>query len=178
MTRRLTPRLIMVGRWSCHQGTGFGILRLWTRQRVGTMPFALGSCIAKAKVMSQSVSLRMLFAGGERRLILRQLRESLHDWPKIMGLRSFLATNMRAKWVAAAFQDAGMEYRAAPLPKSQLYLEGLPHFMRGLVSIPDQPQLIREFRLLERRRGAARIRLITGKLARTITPTCFLAHFI
>jgi hypothetical protein len=44
-----------------------------------------------------------------------------------------------------------MEYRASPLPKSQLYLEGLPHFMRGLVSLPDQPQLIRELRLLERR---------------------------
>jgi hypothetical protein len=44
-----------------------------------------------------------------------------------------------------------MGYQASTLPKSQLYLEGLPHFMRGLVSIPEQPVLIRELRLLERR---------------------------
>jgi hypothetical protein len=32
-----------------------------------------------------------------------------------------------------------------------LHLEGLPLFSRGLVSIPDHPQLLRELRLLERR---------------------------
>jgi hypothetical protein len=40
-----------------------------------------------------------------------------------------------------------------PLPTPSMHEPqiGLPHFMRGLVSIPDQPQLIRELRLLERR---------------------------
>jgi hypothetical protein len=42
-------------------------------------------------------------------------------------------------------------YRRAEHPKSVLYLEGLPLFTRGQVSIPDHPALIRELRLLERR---------------------------
>jgi hypothetical protein len=55
------------------------------------------------------------------------------------------------EWVAQAFRDAGMTSRPSELSKSQLYLEGLQLFLRGLVSIPDCPQLIRELRLLERR---------------------------
>jgi hypothetical protein len=55
------------------------------------------------------------------------------------------------EWVAGAFRDARIEYRRAKLPKSGLYLEALPHFMRGAVSIPDLPPLTRELRLLERR---------------------------
>ena len=37
------------------------------------------------------------------------------------------------------------------MPKSQIYLETLPLWTRGLVSIPDHKLLIRELRLLERR---------------------------
>jgi hypothetical protein len=55
------------------------------------------------------------------------------------------------EWTAAAFRDAGISYRPADMPRSGLYLESLPHFMRGAVSIPDLPILIRELRLLERR---------------------------
>ena len=55
------------------------------------------------------------------------------------------------EWVAGAFRDAGIGYRRSKLPKSGLYLEALPHFMRGAVAIPDLPTLIRELRLLERR---------------------------
>lgn len=59
--------------------------------------------------------------------------------------------NYSGEWVAAAFRDAGCEYVRSELPKSALYLEGLPVFTQGAVSIPDQPQLVRELRLLERR---------------------------
>jgi len=55
------------------------------------------------------------------------------------------------EWVAKAFQSGGVTYRQAEHPKSVLYLEGLPTFARGLVSIPDYAPLIRELRLLERR---------------------------
>ena len=55
------------------------------------------------------------------------------------------------EWVAQAFRSAGVEYGRSELPKSGLYLEGLPAFTRGMVSIPDNPTLIRELRLLERR---------------------------
>jgi hypothetical protein len=34
--------------------------------------------------------------------------------------------------------------------KSQLYLEALPLFTRGLIAIPDLPPLLKELRLLER----------------------------
>jgi hypothetical protein len=53
------------------------------------------------------------------------------------------------EWVAQAFRDAGIPSRPSELPKSGLYLEGLPLFMRGLVSMPDIPKLVRELRLLE-----------------------------
>jgi hypothetical protein len=54
-------------------------------------------------------------------------------------------------WVGGAFRDAGVQYQASPKNRSELYLESLPLFTRGLVSIPDHKQLIRELRLLERR---------------------------
>jgi hypothetical protein len=53
----------------------------------------------------------------------------------------------RADWLAEFRSD-----RAALLdPESQLYLEMLPVFNRGAVSIPDHPTLLRELRGLERR---------------------------
>jgi hypothetical protein len=55
------------------------------------------------------------------------------------------------EWVSSAFKDAGLRYEAADRPKSQLYLESLPLWTRGLISIPDHQRLLRELRLLERR---------------------------
>ena len=83
-------------------------------------------------------------------ILAKSVAEEFAKLVKDYGIGSLTGDQYAGQWVAGAFQDAGMEYRASPLPKSQLYLEGLPHFMRGLVSIPDQPQLIRELRLLER----------------------------
>jgi hypothetical protein len=59
--------------------------------------------------------------------------------------------NYAGEWVASAFRDAGVAYRRAGQPKSQLYLEAVPHFMREAISFPDHHRLIRELRLLERR---------------------------
>jgi Phage Terminase len=55
-----------------------------------------------------------------------------------------------AEWVASAWQKFGITYVRSPLTKSEIYLECLPLFTRGLVRIPDHPTLIRELRLLER----------------------------
>jgi Family of unknown function (DUF5681) len=55
------------------------------------------------------------------------------------------------EWVSAAFRDAGVNYETSPLPKSSLYLEALPSFNRGAVSIPNHDRLLRELRGLERR---------------------------
>jgi hypothetical protein len=56
-----------------------------------------------------------------------------------------------AEWTAQAFHDAGVTYRQAPLPKSQLYLESVAYWNRGAIRIPDHAGLLRELRLLERR---------------------------
>jgi len=65
--------------------------------------------------------------------------------------QEIVGDNYSGDWVVNAFRDAGIGYRRAEHPKSVLYLEGLPAFTRGLVSIPDHPALGRELRLLERR---------------------------
>ncbi len=54
------------------------------------------------------------------------------------------------EWVSSAWQQEGITYTKAELPKSQIYLETLPLFTRGLVRLPDHPKLLRELRLLER----------------------------
>ena len=59
--------------------------------------------------------------------------------------------NFAGEWVAQAFRAAGVDYRKSRLVKSAIYLESLPHFARGAISIPNHAQLIRELRLLERR---------------------------
>ena len=65
--------------------------------------------------------------------------------PKVVG------DAFSGEWVASAFRDCGIKYETSPLPKSQLYLEALPAFNRGAVSLPDHATLLRELRGLERR---------------------------
>jgi hypothetical protein len=65
--------------------------------------------------------------------------------------QSITGDNFAGEWTVNAFTTAGIEYRRSQLTKSELYLEGLPWFSRGLVSIPDSQVLLRELRLLERR---------------------------
>ena len=66
-------------------------------------------------------------------------------------IRTIWGDNYAKEWVAGAYRAAGLEYRKSPLTRSELYLEGQVLFVRGLISIPDQSQLLRELRLLERR---------------------------
>lgn len=58
--------------------------------------------------------------------------------------------NYSGDWVVNAFKECGIRYNRSEKPKSQLYLEALPLFTRGLISLPDQTRLIKELRLLER----------------------------
>jgi hypothetical protein len=55
-----------------------------------------------------------------------------------------------ADWIVSAFRECGATYECAEKNKSELYLEGLPVFSRGLVSLPEHRRLGRELRLLER----------------------------
>jgi hypothetical protein len=65
--------------------------------------------------------------------------------PKITG------DNFAAEWVAGAFTKAGLPYHRSDATRSEIYLEVLPLWTRGLVSIPNHATLVRELRLLERR---------------------------
>jgi hypothetical protein len=67
------------------------------------------------------------------------------------GCSKVVGDNFAGEWVAAAFRDAGVKYETSPLNKSALYLEALPAFNRGLVSIPNHERLLGELRGLERR---------------------------
>ena len=67
------------------------------------------------------------------------------------GCQEIVGDNYAGEWVAAAFREAGIGYRRSEMVRSALYLEMLPMFARGNISMPDHPRLVRELRLLERR---------------------------
>jgi len=54
------------------------------------------------------------------------------------------------EWVAGTWRETGINYRKSPLVKSDIYLECVPLFTRGLVRLPEHARLLRELRLLER----------------------------
>jgi hypothetical protein len=66
------------------------------------------------------------------------------------GITEVVGDNYAGEWVSQAFRDAGIGYKKSDLPKSQLYLEGISSFNRGVVNLPNDPALIRELRQLER----------------------------
>jgi hypothetical protein len=61
-----------------------------------------------------------------------------------------VATDTRPSRVVSAFGEHGITYAPSDKSKSELYLEALPLFTRGAISIPDYAPLVRELRLLER----------------------------
>jgi hypothetical protein len=65
-------------------------------------------------------------------------------------VREIVGDAYSAQWVAGAWREAGITYRKSPLTKSEIYLETIPLFTRGLVRLPDHPKLLRDLRLLER----------------------------
>jgi hypothetical protein len=69
-----------------------------------------------------------------------------------------------ADWVVSAFAECDVSYLRCEKNKSEIYLEGLPFFARGLVSLPEHRRLGRELRLLERHVSrAGRDRVDHGK---------------
>ena len=54
------------------------------------------------------------------------------------------------EWVQGAWRRCGITYTKSDLRKSDIYLECIPLFTRGLVRLPNHPTLSRELRLLER----------------------------
>jgi hypothetical protein len=65
-------------------------------------------------------------------------------------VRSIVGDRYSAEWAASAWKKNGIAFIPSELTASELYIEALPAFTRGLVSLPDHPKLLRELRLLER----------------------------
>jgi hypothetical protein len=81
----------------------------------------------------------------------QQVTKDYATLAKQYRIGSVVGDHYAAEWVAGAWRDCGITYSRSDLPKSQLYLEALPLFTRGLARLPDHPRLVRELRLLERR---------------------------
>ena len=84
---------------------------------------------------------------GDPRAAMKEFVELTKQY----GCSTIWGDRYAADWTAGTCREVGGEYRESELVRSDLYLTGLPHFVRGVVSIADQAPLIRELRLLERR---------------------------
>lgn len=67
------------------------------------------------------------------------------------GVNTVTGDNYSAAWVESAWASAGVRYKRSELNRSDLYLNALPSFTRGALSLPDHARALRELRLLERR---------------------------
>ena len=80
-----------------------------------------------------------------------QATKAFADLVKQYRVGSVVGDNFSGEWVAGAWRKHSVSYVKSELTKSELYLEVLPLFTRGLVSLPDHAKLLKELRLLERR---------------------------
>jgi hypothetical protein len=69
---------------------------------------------------------------------------------QVYGVHQVVGDAYAAEWVASTWQKFGVSYVRAERPRSELYLECIPLFARGLVRLPNHAKLLRELRLLER----------------------------
>jgi hypothetical protein len=74
---------------------------------------------------------------------------------KAYGLHSTTGDRYAPGFVLEGFRTYGITYAASAQDRSSLYLELLPLLNAGRVRLLDHPDLLRELRSLERRRGAA-----------------------
>jgi hypothetical protein len=79
-----------------------------------------------------------------------EITRAYADILKGYRIRTVRGDRYAAEWVKGAWAKAGVHYVTSELAKSQIYLEALPVFTRGLASLPNHPTLSRELRLLER----------------------------
>jgi len=58
-------------------------------------------------------------------------------------------------WVSEAFREEGIVYKPSDFNKSEIYLEALPYLNSNMVELLDHKDMAKQFRILERRRGAS-----------------------
>jgi hypothetical protein len=69
---------------------------------------------------------------------------------KEYGITQVTGDSYAAAWVSDAWRAAGITYQRSERTRSEIYLEVIPVFSRGLAKLPNHPKLVRELRLLER----------------------------
>ena len=70
------------------------------------------------------------------------------------GIGETVGDYYAGSWPSDVWRDAGIKYTRATATKSEIYLEALGPFVRGAVSLPPEPRLISQLRLLERKTRA------------------------
>lgn len=66
-------------------------------------------------------------------------------------IRSVTGDRYAGEWVGTMFKKYGISYEACSQDKSTLYAECLPLFTQRLVELPDEPKLLTQLRMLERK---------------------------
>jgi hypothetical protein len=70
------------------------------------------------------------------------------------GIGETVGDYYAGSWPSDVWRDAGIKYTRATATKSEIYLEALGPFLRGAVSLPAEPRLLSQLKLLERRTRA------------------------
>jgi hypothetical protein len=70
---------------------------------------------------------------------------------KAYGAHEVTGDRYAGAWVRQAFARAGVTYRESPMDKSAAYAECAPLFAQGRVRVLDDPAMLRELKMLERR---------------------------
>jgi len=74
---------------------------------------------------------------------------------KKYGVHEVTGDKYAGAWVSEAFRNEGITYNPSVLNKSEIYIEALPYINSQAVEFLDSRELLRELRLLERRRGSS-----------------------
>lgn len=74
---------------------------------------------------------------------------------KSYGVHAVLGDRYAGEWPREQFRSHGIAYDLADRPKSDLYLALLASVNSRSIELPDEPALLRELRMLERRRGSS-----------------------
>ena len=67
------------------------------------------------------------------------------------GVRSVRGDQYAAELAVDLFKERGIDYQRSNFPRGALYLSMVPIFAAGLIEIPRNPLLIKEFKELQRR---------------------------
>jgi hypothetical protein len=70
---------------------------------------------------------------------------------KAYKLRECVGDKYAGRWVIEAFAKNGITYRHSSRDRSQVYVDVLPLFMSGRISLLDNQRLVAQFAALERR---------------------------